>query len=79
MPNFKGHQNTGAITGAIVAFAVNVYFQDTRREADPNYTFNWIELIFWVIAGLILGALFASLPDIFAPAKHRTIVVFFTA
>lgn len=74
MPNFKKHAATGGAVGVAFIAIANLIQQNKRKQADPNYKFDWSELILKSLAGGGIGAFCGVLPDLIEPAtcpNHR--------
>lgn len=74
MPNFKKHAATGGAVGVAFIAIANLIQQNKRKQAAPNYKFDWSELILKSLAGGGIGAFCGVLPDLIEPAtcpNHR--------
>ncbi len=74
MANFKKHAATGGGIGLALTAIINILQQKNRENGDPNYKFDWGELIAKSLAGSSIGAFCGVLPDILEPATsphHR--------
>lgn len=70
MPNRKEHAEAGGWTGAVALGLLNVAVQAQRKQVDPNYQFNVLELAAVSAAGYGAGSLGAQVPDLLEPAYH---------
>lgn len=77
MPNSNEHKKIAAIGGGLVFGVVNTCKQLKKKQNNPDYKFDFLQLLQNVAIGTLGGFCIATLPDILEPATRPNHRAFF--